>query len=102
MTTTKQTMLNQIQKRLPDNIKIIDDTNFEFTESEFLSLLCWLKYFREHYNSECGKKEFPKITFPVISQRLILDFGLCFQEHAVYLYEPNRRKQKDFIFTWRL
>jgi hypothetical protein len=72
---TKQTQIKEIQKRLPDNIKIVDETLFDFTEDEFVSILCWIKYFNQHYE-QYGKNEYPKIMFPIISKRLRLDFGL--------------------------
>ena len=41
--------LKQIQKRLPDEIVIFDETNFNFTEDEYISILSWIKYFNYHF-----------------------------------------------------
>ncbi|QBN18417.1 hypothetical protein [Flavobacterium nackdongense] len=67
--------LIEIQKRLPDDIIIQNETSFEFTEDEFVSILTWIKNFNEHYRI-FGKSEQPYIKFPIISKRLRLDFGL--------------------------
>ena len=67
--------LKQIQKRLPDDIVIFDETNFNFSEDEYISILSWIKYFNYHYQ-KFGKNELPIITYPIISRRLRLDFGL--------------------------
>ena len=67
-------MLKQIKKRLPDDIVIQDETKFDFTEDEFVSILCWLKYFNEHYQ-EYGKTKNTSVSFPIISKRLRLDFS---------------------------
>lgn len=72
---TKNNQLKEIHKRLPENITVTDSTNFDFTNDEFLGILSWLKYFNNHYELN-GKNELPKISYPVISKRLFLDFGL--------------------------
>lgn len=72
---TKNNQLKEIQKRLPENITVTDSTNFDFTDDEFLGILSSLKYFNNHYELN-GKNELPKISYPVISKRLFLDFGL--------------------------
>lgn len=115
----KQTILTKIQKRLPDDIIICDETNFDFTDDECISILCWIKYFNHHY-AEFGKNKLPKIIFPIISKRLRLDFGL-YQTKAnnepnsgkyiIYitqngqmlngLYEKNA-SLTDLIITWQL
>jgi len=71
----KKTMLKEIQKRLPDDIIIEDETNFELTGDEFVSVLSWIKFFNGHYRVY-GKNENPSVVFPIISKRLRLDFGL--------------------------
>ena len=72
---TKTTYLKEIQQRLPHEIIIQDETKFEFTEDEYVVILCWLKYFNEHYKV-FGKSKLPAILFPIVSKRLRLDFGL--------------------------
>ncbi len=79
---TKEDQLREIQRRLPEDIKIVDETNFDFTEDEFVCILSWVKYFNSHYK-DYGKEKPTRIMFPIISKRLRLDFGL-------YLY-PNEK-----------
>lgn len=67
--------LVEIQKRMPDDIIVQDETNFDFTEDECISILCWIKYFKNHYLQN-GKNKLPYILFPIISMRMRLDFGL--------------------------
>lgn len=55
----KQTILTKIQQRLPDDIIICDETNFDFTDDECISILCWIKYFNYHY-AEFGKINYLK------------------------------------------
>ena len=112
---TKKTQIQRIQKRLPDDIVIIDETQFDvFTEDEFVSILCWLKLFRIHY-AEFGKSKLPMMIFPIISKRLRLDFGLYhipndreprIGQHNVYLTENNnyskRRTVKYLVQAWSL
>ena len=45
----KYCLLKQIQKRLPDEIVIFDETNFNFTEDEYISILSWIKNFNYHF-----------------------------------------------------
>ena len=71
----KSTCLKEIQKRLPDEIIVQDQTDFEFTDDEFVGILSWIKYLNTHYK-ELGMSENPKVLFPVISKRLFIDFGL--------------------------
>lgn len=71
----KNNQIKEIQKRLPDDIKIVDETQYEFTEDEFLGILSWIKFFNIHYK-KFGKTEYPELLFPIISKRIRLDFGL--------------------------
>lgn len=115
----KTTYLREIQKRMPDDIVIEDETDFEFTEDEYISILSWIKLFNKHYEKH-GKDANPDIIFPIISKRLRLDFGLYrfpsdLEEdkgkHAVYI-SPNGRLMdgsfkknitvKYLVNTWRL
>lgn len=70
----KKVMLNKIQDRLVDNIKIVDRTNFEFSEDEFISILSWIKCFNKYYD-ESGKEKTFLMQLPIISKRLWLDFA---------------------------
>ena len=38
---TKVNQIKEIQNRLPESIRVIDETKFEFTEDEFVGILCW-------------------------------------------------------------
>ncbi|WP_320815614.1 hypothetical protein [Flavobacterium sp.] len=67
--------IKEIQKRLPEDIIIENESTFEFNEDEFVSILSWIKNFNEHYKL-FGKNQQPYIMFPIISKRLRLDFGL--------------------------
>lgn len=67
--------IKEIQKRLPDDIIIQNETSFEFNEDEFLGILSWIKNFNEHYK-QFAKTKHPYVMFPVISKRIRLDFGL--------------------------
>lgn len=71
----KSRYLQEFQKRVPDDILIEDETNFEVTDDEYVSILSWLKYFKEHYK-RYGKEKETFVQFPIISKRLRLDFGL--------------------------
>jgi len=71
----KSKCLSEIQSRLPEDIIISDETVFDFTEDEYVSILSWIKYFNSHYK-EHGKSKEPNVIFPIISKRLRLDFGL--------------------------
>lgn len=116
---TKKTYLKEIQKRLPEDIIVQDETTFEFTEDEFISILCWLKYFNQHY-SVFGKGKLPEILFPLVSKRFRLDFGLYitandqpvnFGKYIIYItqngqllngtYKKNL-SVKELIKTWNL
>ena len=115
----KSTFINEIQTRLPEDIIVYDETNFDFTDDECISILCWIKYFNNHYE-EFGKKELPKILFPIVSIRLRLDFGHyhtpCNLEknsgkYIVYITQNGQllngtyKKNitlKDSIKTWKL
>jgi hypothetical protein len=92
----KETCLKAIQKRLPDDLILQDETTFEFTDDEYVVILSWLKLFNQHYRKN-GKSRPPQMKFPIISKRLYLDLGLYFipndaQEnhgkHIIYL-SPN-------------
>lgn len=115
----KSTFINEIQRRLPGDIIIYDETNFDFTDDECISILCWIKYFNNHYEV-FEKKELPQILFPIISMRLRLDFGLyntpCdlknnYGKYIVYLTQNGQllngtyKKKitlKESINTWNL
>lgn len=115
----KTTYLKEIQKRMPDDILVQDETHFEFKEDEYISILCWIKYFNNHYK-EHGKNELPSILFPIVSKRMRLDLGLyhlpCNLEinsgkHIIYI-SPNGQllngtikkniTLKSLISTWKL
>lgn len=112
---TKNNQIKEIQKRLPDDIKIVDETKYEFTEDEFLGILSWLKFFNYHYE-KFGKAEYPELLFPIISKRLRLDFGLYRVKserepskgnHNIYISDnvKNIRGKKtidNFIAQWSL
>jgi len=113
------TYIKEIQKRLPDDIIIQNETSFEFNEDEFVSILSWIKNFNEHYK-EYGKREQPNVIFPIISKRLRLDFGLYNfpsdteinkGKYIIYISENGKlmngtTKQnisiKELISTWKL
>lgn len=115
----KTTYLKEIQMRLPDEIIVQDETHFEFTEDECISILCWVKYFNNHYK-EHGKNKLPSILFPIVSKRTRLDLGLyhspCDLEmnlgkHIIYISPNgqllNGRTKKDItlkslISKWKL
>ncbi|AQX90692.1 hypothetical protein [Elizabethkingia anophelis] len=113
---TKSDQLKEIQKRLPDDITIVDESKFDFTEDEFVSILCWLKVFNSHYR-ENGKERYPEVLFPIISKRLRLDFGLyatksTYEVHKgsynIYIsnneknYKAGRKSLANFIENWDL
>jgi hypothetical protein len=114
----KKNMLKKIQDRLPDNVYIVDETDYEFSEDEFIGILSWLKYFNNHYEKHKTKK-LPEILFPIISKRLRMDLGLYHIKsnvepfkgfHIIYLSSHGKRldgkieKQsiKKIITTWNL
>lgn len=113
---TKVNQIKEIQNRLPESIRVIDETKFEFTEDEFVGILCWLKYFNQHFN-EYGKTKLPEIIFPIISKKVRLDFGLYITksnsepgkgDFNIYIsdnsknYKPGRKNLACFIRTWNL
>lgn len=90
----KKKHIGEINKRLPEDILVIDETSFEFTEDEYVSILSWLRYFNNHFE-EYAKSRLPNILFPVISKRLILDFGLYITadssgRYAIYITDSRR------------
>jgi hypothetical protein len=115
----KSAQLKELQKRLPDQLILEDETSYDFTEDEYLGMLCWIKYFNIHYK-EKEKTELPPIIFPLISKRLRLDFGLYIVpnkitelnrgKHIIYISENGKgldgkvQKQtlKQMINTWNL
>ncbi len=115
----KETCLKEIKKRLPEEIVLQDETPFEFTDDEFISILSWIKYFNGHYN-EHGKEKHPDVMFPIVSKRLRLDLELfrfpCDIEqnrgkYVIYLSQNGKllngtvKKSfsvKELINTWQL
>ncbi|WBV55922.1 hypothetical protein PFY10_17065 [Chryseobacterium daecheongense] len=114
----KSKYLKEFQKRLPEDIKIVDETSFDFTEDEVIGIFSWLKYFNHHYEIY-SKNESPKIIFPIISKRMRLDFGLYIVksdtepykgQHNIYISENGKlltgkvEKQSvnKVINTWNL
>lgn len=113
------TLIKNIQQRMPDDIIIHDETNFELTDDEYVSILSWIKCFKVHYETFGKNKEMP-VQFPVISKRIRLDFGLyripCELEttkdkHIIYICangKQNNGKIKKKITlreienTWKL
>ena len=84
----KITFQQKIQNRLPSDLVLEDETSFsEFTDDEYIVALSWIKSFKEHY-AEYGKTETPANTFPMVSKRLRLDFGL-------YTHPAETEKNKD-------
>ncbi len=63
----KTSIIKELQKRLPDDLVIHDETSFEDTDDEYVSMLCWLKCFNEHYE-RYGRDEQPTVIFPIISK----------------------------------
>lgn len=110
----KSTYLREIQKRLPDDIILQDETTFEFTEDELIGILSWIKYFKEHYKVH-GERILPYIHTPLISKRIRLDFGLYIShsdqpevnpESIIYIASNFTSKTNptlhDLIRTWKL
>lgn len=115
---TKTYCLKEFQKRLPDDIKIVDEIPYDFTEDEIVGILSWLKYFNQHYATN-GKYKYPQIMFPIVSKRMHLDFGLYIGksetepfkgQHNIYITENGKlltgkvEKQslKKVINMWNL
>jgi len=115
----KETLLKEIQKRLPEDIIVEDETPYEFSEDEYVSILSWIKYFNGHYSLH-GKDQNPTVIYPIVSKRIRLDFGLYRfpsdstinkNKHIIYI-SPNgkcldgtistRLSVKSLINTWRL
>lgn len=71
----KVSFLKLVEERLPQDIIIRDETQFEFTEDECVVMLSWIQYFNDHYKVY-KKEKLPSIINPYISIRLKLDFGL--------------------------
>ena len=115
----KTKFLPEIQKRLPDDLIVQDETKFEFTEDECISILCWIKYLNKHYEKH-GKNDIPDVIFPIISKRLRMDFGLYnipnnletnFGKFVIYISQNGQllngtfKKNltlKSLITTWNL
>lgn len=115
----KSTLLKEIQKRLPEDIIVEDETPYEFTEDEYVSILSWIKYFNGHYSLH-GKNQDPTVFFPIISKRIRLDFGLYRfpsdteinkGKHVIYISPNGKRLDgtintklavKSLVNTWRL
>lgn len=100
----------EFEKRLPEGIEIKNERNIDLTGDEFVSILSWLKYFKEHY-SNFGKEKNPDIIFPIISKRLRLDFGLYrFPSDQpdekglfiIYISVNNQKGIKKIINIWDL
>lgn len=107
--------LQEIQKRLPDDIVIKNQSVFEFSDDEFIAILSWIKIFNKHYKLYGKTKQFDLI-FALISKRLYLDFGLYKvpndtdeNKGAFIIYISDCHKQnnkgasiKKLISTWQL
>jgi hypothetical protein len=111
----KVTCIKEIQKRLPDDIIVIDETPFEFTDDEYVGILSWIKLFNHHYKIH-GKNEHPPLMYPIVSTRVLLNLGLYRfpsqtednkGKHIVYISQnksASKRKisAKRLISTWSL
>lgn len=115
----KSSLIKNIQKRLPDDIIVDDETEFEFTDDEYLSILSWIKCFNKHYEIY-GKNEGMPIQLPVISKRLRLDFAFfnipCDLEenkgkYIIYILANGKQidgtikkniSVKELVNTWNL
>ena len=84
----KNKMISEVQKRLPEDIIVIDETTFEFAEDEFISILSWIKYFNWNYkiNNKSGP---PAIQSPIISKRMQLDFYFYWLSEDIQNKEPG-------------
>ncbi|GET46929.1 hypothetical protein [Capnocytophaga felis] len=100
----KKTQLKEIQKRLPEDILLIDSTTFDnYTDDEYLALLSWIKCFKNHYEKFQNNAPFyPHCAF--VSTRLFIDFLYHNREEkAIYLNEIHikTKKQMDaYIRLW--
>jgi hypothetical protein len=54
----KNTCLKEIRNRLPADIILEDETPYDLTEDEFISILSWISFFNEHYKKH-GKERHP-------------------------------------------
>jgi hypothetical protein len=111
----KAACLKAIQRRMPDDIIVVDETPFEYTEDEYVGILSWIKLFNRHYEIH-GKNERPTVLFPMISTRLRLDFGLYWTpsqtedhkgKHIVYISQNKSASKRkitatQLISTWSL
>lgn len=118
----KQNQLKEIQKRLPDDIIIVDNTSYdEFTEDEFLGLLTWIDCFNNHYKTYGKSIEmqfYPHCAF--VSTRFFIDFffynklnkdenlknSVCYNKYAIYI-KPVKGKskaqiRKAYVIAWNL
>lgn len=68
-------MLKKIQKELPKDIYLIDNTTIELTTDEYFAILSWIKGFKVHYN-EFGKTKHMTVHTPVVSRRVFIDLTL--------------------------
>ena len=89
--------IKEIQSRLPEGIIIENEHKFSLTRAEFLSILCWVKYFNAHYK-EFKMTKYPDIAFPIISARIFLDFGLYIPpkdgQHIIYIGKFKKLHEK--------
>lgn len=117
--TKKSKYLQEFQKRMPEDILIQDETNFEITEDEYVCILSWLNYFKEHYKLYAKEKQ-TSIQFPIISKRLRLDFSLynipsdledSLGQHIIYISRNGKLSNgtikknisvRELINTWNL
>ena len=92
----KDAYLKKVQKKLPSEIDLIDETSFEFSLDEQLGVIGWINYFNTHYRKE-GKSNIPDIQIIEISSRFVIDLGLYTiphtssrgeNKHEIYL-RPN-------------
>lgn len=111
---TKAVQIKNIQKRLPDDIRIQDETGLKLSDDEYVSILSWIKLFIIHYKS-FGKSQPMPISSAIVSKRVHIDFGLymvpCELEHnkgeyIIYLcsndYEDSELTLSKFINNWSL
>lgn len=107
----KSTCLEELQKRLPGNLVLVDETPFEFTEDEFIGILSWFKLFSKHY--EESPKKLPLVPLPLVSHRIFLDFGLflsadddklspTYKKHVVIINENDKDSLDSNITRWQL
>ncbi len=72
----KSTMLKKIQKELPKDIYLINNTTIELTTDEYFAILSWIKVFLIHHK-EFDKTKHLTLHTPVVSTRVFIDFALC-------------------------